>query len=64
MQDLKAKLEKFLADAEDCDLIARLATDPTKRQTFRSLADNLRKMAADVEEAIHRLSSGSASDSQ
>ena len=30
MKDLKAELEKLLTIAEDCELIARLATDKTK----------------------------------
>jgi hypothetical protein len=52
MKDLRAKLEKLRADAEDCDLIGRLATDKTKRETFRKLAILLRSAAADVEAAI------------
>jgi heme oxygenase len=52
MKDLRAKLEKLRTDAEDCDLIGRLATDKTKRETFRKLATRLRSAAADVEAAI------------
>lgn len=52
MKDLRAKLEKLKADAEDCDLIGRLATDGTKRETFRKLAAQLRCAAVDVEAAI------------
>lgn len=48
MEDLKAKLEKYLTDAEDCDLIARLATDPNKRLTFKRLAIQLRAMADEI----------------
>ena len=42
MSVLKAKLEKLLAEAEDCDLIARLAVDPVKRQSFRKRREELR----------------------
>jgi len=52
MQDLKAKLEKLLTDAEDCDLIAKLATDNVKRETFNKLARQLRQMAAEVEAVL------------
>jgi CHASE3 domain sensor protein len=52
MQDLQAKREKFLTDATDCDLIATLATDPAKRETFRRLAERLRKMVQDMDEVI------------
>jgi hypothetical protein len=31
MEDLKAKLEKLRTEAEDCELIGRLATDIHKR---------------------------------
>ena len=34
------------------DIIARLATDEAKRETFRKLADAYRKMAADLEALI------------
>ena len=52
MQDLKSRLEKLLVEAEDCDLIANLATDQVKRQTFKKLAAQLRQMAADVRAVI------------
>jgi hypothetical protein len=32
MEDLRAKLEKLLAEAEECDFIAKLASDPRKRE--------------------------------
>jgi hypothetical protein len=48
MQDLKAELEKLLVNAEDCDLIARLAADADKRQTFSRIATQLREMAVDL----------------
>ncbi|MDB5640376.1 MAG: hypothetical protein JWP51_5284 [Bradyrhizobium sp.] len=45
-------LEKRRADAEDCLLISRLATDKVKRETFKNLSDHLRQMAVDVEAVI------------
>ena len=52
MQDLKAKLEKLLIEAEDCELIGRLATDIHKRELFLRLAFDLRAMARDIETMI------------
>jgi hypothetical protein len=52
MKDLRDKLEKLRADAEDCDLIGRLATDKTKRETFKKLAIQFRSAAADIEAVI------------
>jgi hypothetical protein len=39
MKDLRETLEKLRADAEDCLLISRLATDKVKRETFKNLKD-------------------------
>jgi hypothetical protein len=52
MKDLTDRLQQLLTDAEDCDLIGKLATDMTKRETFKRLADQLRKAAADIEQVI------------
>jgi hypothetical protein len=52
MEDLTAKLEKLRTEAEDCDLIGRLATDRNKRALFEKLAVDLRTMAIDIEAAI------------
>jgi hypothetical protein len=52
MQDLREKLEKLLTEAEDCDLIGRLATDKQKRELFKRLAADLRAMAHDIEAVI------------
>jgi len=49
MEDLHAELERFSLDAEDCELIANLATDLKKRAMFAKLAVQLRTMARDVE---------------
>jgi hypothetical protein len=48
MKDLKAELEKLEVNAEDCELIARLATEPVKRETFKRIAKQLRDMAAEL----------------
>ena len=48
MEDLQARLERLLIDAEDCALIAKLATDERKRDLFNRLATDLRGMAFDV----------------
>ncbi len=52
MEDLQARLEKLLTDAEDCSLIGKLATDAAKRDLFNRLAANLRNMASDVQAMI------------
>ena len=52
MKDLQAELEKLLVNAEDCELIARLATDISKRETFRRIALQLRAMAAELKADI------------
>jgi hypothetical protein len=52
MEDLKAKLEKLLSEAEDCELIGKLAADQKKRELFTRLAADLRTMARDVEAVI------------
>jgi hypothetical protein len=52
MKDLKAKLERLLAEAHDCDLIGNLATDPAKRATFRRMAKQFREMAEQLKADI------------
>jgi hypothetical protein len=49
VEDLQARLEKLLTDAEDCALIGNLATDVRKRDLFHRLAADLRGMAFDVQ---------------
>jgi hypothetical protein len=48
LEDLQARLERLLTDAEDCALIGKLATDARKRDLFNRLAADLRGMAFDV----------------
>jgi hypothetical protein len=52
VEDLKARLEKLLTDAEDCALIAKRTTDGEKRDLFNRLATDLRGMALDVQALI------------
>ena len=52
MKDFTAKIEKILADAEDCELIGRLATDPNKSDLFKKLAADLRTIARDAQALI------------
>ena len=52
MEDLRAKLERLATEAEDCELIGRLATDLNKRALFKKLAVDLRAMANDIEAMI------------
>ena len=57
MNDFEAKLEELLTEAEDCDLIAELATDPQKRDLYTKLANDYR---ADLERLVARTLDGSA----
>ena len=52
MQDLKARRQKLLVDALDCQLIGSLATDPIKRETFHQLAVQFQLMADDLDDVI------------
>src|SRR3974390_439957 len=52
MKNLREKLEKLRADADDCSAISRLTSDMAKRKLFARLAVQLRKMADDIEVEI------------
>ena len=52
MQDMQAKLEKLLIDAEDCALISKLATDKAKQELFARLANHLNVLAAEIRRVI------------
>jgi hypothetical protein len=52
MQDMLAHLEKLRVEAEDCELISRLATNPTKKQLFAKLAAHQRALADEIERTI------------
>lgn len=54
MDDLRSGHEKLLVVAADCDLIARLATEPKKRETFAKLAKDLKQLADDLALEIAR----------
>jgi hypothetical protein len=52
MQRLRAKLEKLTLDAEDCELIAKLAIDVKNRMFFTKMAVEFRSLANVVEDVI------------
>jgi hypothetical protein len=52
MQDMRAHLEKLLAEAAECALISELAIDRAKRDLFARLAEHLKVLATQVERAI------------
>ena len=52
MEELKAKLEKPISDAAECDLIASLAVEKDKREIFRSLGAQYRSLADAVRNTI------------
>jgi hypothetical protein len=52
VEDLQARLEKLLTDAEDCARIAKRTTDEEKRDLFDRLATDLRSMASDLQAMI------------
>lgn len=54
MQDLVARREKLLRDAEDCELIGNLATDARKRETFRWVAKDMKQLAESLGAEIAR----------
>jgi hypothetical protein len=52
MKDYRKHLEKLRTDAAQCALIGDLATNPEKRELFARLAEHLRRLASEVEQAI------------
>ena len=52
MEDLQGQLERLLTEAEDCEIIAKLATDPKKRKLFKRLAGDLRRLADDIDSIV------------
>ena len=54
MQDLVAKLEKYQLEAEDCEMISKLAGDVKKREFFAKLAVQFRQLSRDIEQQIAR----------
>jgi len=49
---MKAHVEKLRADAVECALIRDLATYPQKRALFTWLAEDLSRLANEIETAI------------
>jgi hypothetical protein len=47
-EDLKLKIDQFLVEAADCEMIGNLATDVDKRHAFRLRASELRRLAEEV----------------
>lgn len=52
MKDMKAHLEKLRLEAEECELISKLATNATKKAVFARLAKHHRELAEEMERAI------------
>ncbi|WP_198961097.1 hypothetical protein [Bradyrhizobium sp. UFLA03-84] len=53
MKDMKAHLEKLRVEAEECELISKLATNPTKKELFAKLAAHHRTLANEVERTMN-----------
>ena len=52
MQDMRAHLEKLRIEADECELINKLATNATKKELFAKLATHYRTLADEVERAM------------
>jgi hypothetical protein len=52
MTDLQDRLERFETLTAECELIAKLATDSTKRELYLRLALHYRELAGDLRRAI------------
>ena len=52
MTDLQNRLERFETLTAECELIAKLATDSTKREFYLKLSEQYRQLAADMRQAI------------
>ena len=52
MQDMRAALEKLRIEAEECELISKLATNQTKKQLFAKIAAHHRALADEVERTM------------
>ena len=48
MRDFYKRIDQLLSDAEDCEFVADLATDPAKGATFRRIALQFRKIAVEL----------------
>jgi hypothetical protein len=52
MKDMQAHLEKLRNEADECELISKLATNATKKELFAKLAAHHRMLAGEVERAM------------
>ncbi|MBP0115598.1 MULTISPECIES: hypothetical protein [Bradyrhizobium] len=52
MTHLEDRLERFETLTAECELIAKLATDSTKREFYLRLAEQYRQLAGDMRQAI------------
>ncbi|MCK1303143.1 hypothetical protein IVB33_09130 [Bradyrhizobium sp. 24] len=52
MTELENRLERFETLTAECELIARLATDSTKREFYLKLSEQYRQLAVDMRQAI------------
>jgi hypothetical protein len=52
MKDYQTSLEHLRKEAVETRLIADIATDKSKRETFAKLADHLKALADEVERAM------------
>ncbi|MBR0959798.1 hypothetical protein [Bradyrhizobium japonicum] len=52
MTHLEDRLERFETLTAECELIAKLTTDSTKREFYLRLAEQYRQLAADMRHAI------------
>jgi hypothetical protein len=52
MTELEDRLERFETLTAECELIAKLATDSTKREFYLKLSEQYRQLALDMRQAI------------
>lgn len=52
MTNLEDRLERFETLTAECELIAKLATDSTKREFYLKLGEQYRQLAADIRQVI------------
>ncbi|WP_043159276.1 hypothetical protein [Bradyrhizobium sp. Ai1a-2] len=52
MKDMRAHLERLRNEAEECELISKLATNATKKALFAKLAEHHRALVKELEEAV------------
>jgi len=52
MKDMKSHLEKLRVEAEECELISKLATNATKKQLFAKLAAHHKGLADEIERTM------------